>query len=176
MTAANGWLGGFSTAIADWQTAELLTDRLLPFVRNSLSQVKPLLNEEPVSKGSVQRAIVQSFVDLDDPIIKSAVHALCSPYTILSQALCTWRVLVIQEQFWGKKRPDGKWEAVPLSVEQTGSNEEIARVYKVRPGKEIVKDGRVLGMMVSPAFSDGILWSIAPDAEVRSSNAAVSDC
>lgn len=49
------------------------------------------------------------------------------------------------------------WDAVPLSVDQTGKNaEEIARLNAEHPGEEatIVQDGRVLGIMVSRAFGD----------------------
>lgn len=65
----------------------------------------------------------------------------------------------------GQKR-NGKWEAIPLSVDQTGSNkDEIARIYREHPGEgDIVKDGRVLGMMVSRAFGDS-RWKLPLDVQ-----------
>lgn len=90
----------------------------------------------------------------------------------------------------GQKASDGKWEAIPLSMDQTGHNkEEIARLHNEHPGEEdVVKDGRELGMMVSRAFGDGqrkwplelheaeILWTRAPGTKVRHSNTTISDC
>jgi pyruvate dehydrogenase phosphatase len=57
----------------------------------------------------------------------------------------------------GQQKLDGKWEAMPLSVDQTGKNkEEIARLYKEHPNEEdIIRNGRVLGIAVSRAFGDG---------------------
>lgn len=42
----------------------------------------------------------------------------------------------------GQKQLDGKWEAIPLSADQTGHNkEEVTRLKKEHPGKEdIAKD------------------------------------
>lgn len=54
------------------QTAELLKKQLLPFVRHSLSQVKPPSNEESLPEELVQRAIIKGFLNLDDSIVKKA--------------------------------------------------------------------------------------------------------
>ncbi|PKY06427.1 protein serine/threonine phosphatase 2C [Aspergillus campestris IBT 28561] len=161
-----------------WQTAELLKKQLLPFVLHSLRQVKPPFNEESLSEKSVQRATIKGFVSLDDSIIKAALDtsqseeplqqkvkklapayagscALLSIYDSITSTLhvaCTGDSRAVL----GQKRPDGTWEAIPLSVDQTGTNkEEIARLHKEHPGEEdIVKNGRVLGIMVSRAFGD----------------------
>ncbi|KAJ5619515.1 protein serine/threonine phosphatase 2C [Penicillium lagena] len=163
---------------AGWQTADLLEKQLLPFVRHSLNQVKPSLNDETVSSDLVQRAIIKGFLNLDDSIIKTALRtaqskeplsekvkklmpafagscALLSLYDPSTRSLhvaCTGDSRAVL----GQQLPNGTWEAIPLSVDQTGSNqEEIARLYKEHPGeKEIVKEGRVLGVMVSRAFGD----------------------
>ncbi|KAJ5188524.1 hypothetical protein N7491_004848 [Penicillium cf. griseofulvum] len=177
----NQWM---SWAVFDghsgWQTADLLTKQLLPFVRRRLAETKPLSNE-PVPNESVQRAIMKGFVDLDDFIIKTAQEtstskesfqdkvkklapayagscALLSLYDPITNTLhvaCTGDSRAVL----GQKGSDGKWEAIPLSVDQTGSNEkEITRISKEHPGEEnIAKDGRVLGLMVSRAFGD-VLW------------------
>ena len=56
----------------------------------------------------------------------------------------------------GRRTTDGKWQAVPLSVDQSGSNEdEIARINSEHPNETgIAKDGRILGIMCSRAFGD----------------------
>lgn len=74
--------------------------------------------------------------------ITSKLHAAC---TGVSRAVL------------GQKRPEGSWEAMPLSVDQTGKNkDEIARLHKEHPGEEgMVKNGRVLGIKVLRALGDG---------------------
>jgi pyruvate dehydrogenase phosphatase len=126
----------------------------------------------------VQNAIMKAFVDLDDSIIETALAtaqskislqekakrlapayagscALLSLYDSLTGTLhvaCTGDSRAVL----GEKGPDGKWNAIPLSVDQSGRNEdEIARLHKEHPGEDnIVKDGRVLGIMVSRGFGD----------------------
>ncbi|KAJ5950728.1 Protein phosphatase 2C [Penicillium vulpinum] len=163
-----------------WQTADLLTKQLLPFVQRRLTEAKPPSNE-PVPNESVRRAIMNGFVDLDDSIIKTAqdtsnskksfqdkvkklapafagscaLLALYDPFTSTLHVACTGDSRAVL----GQKGPDGKWEVIPLSVDQTGSNEEeVARISEEHPGEEnIAKGGRVLGLMVSRAFGDS-LW------------------
>ena len=165
------------------QTADLLEGQLVPFVQRSLqTQVKSSLlskdGEEHASADLVQCALKEAFLDLDDSIMKTvpsvsentnltlpekvrklqpawagscALLSVYDPITSTLHVACTGDSRAVL----GQKR-DGKWEAIPLSIDQTGSNEdEIARLYKEHPGEEdIVKDGRVLGMRVSRAFGD----------------------
>ncbi|PNP59593.1 hypothetical protein THARTR1_00766 [Trichoderma harzianum] len=161
---------------AGWQTADLLTKQLVPFVRHSLSQVIPTASKT-VPDEAIQHAIQKAFVKLDDSIIKTAADtsqsqeplqdklkklavayagscALLSVYDPVTRNLhvaCTGDSRAVL----GQKSND-KWEAIPLSVDQTGDNkEEVARLSKEHPGEDnIVKGGRVLGMMVSRAFGD----------------------
>ncbi|KAH8645802.1 phosphatase 2C-like domain-containing protein, partial [Xylariales sp. PMI_506] len=84
-----------------------------------------------------------------------ALLALFDPLTRMLRVACVGdsrAVLGYQEG-----GSDGQWRAEPLSVDQTGSNaDEEARLAAEHPGEEgIVKDGRVLGIMVSRAFGDG---------------------
>ncbi|CAG7987596.1 unnamed protein product [Penicillium olsonii] len=160
-----------------WQTAQLLTEQLLPFVRCNLSQLKPS-SDGFTPDGSVQHAITKAFVDLDDSIIETALAtsqsnmslqekakklapayagscALVSLYDPLTSTLhvaCTGDSRAVL----GQKGSDGKWKAIPLSIDQSGSNEdEVARLRKEHPGEDnVVENGRVLGMMVSRAFGD----------------------
>ena len=181
---------------AGWQTAEVLEEQLVPFVQRSLErQVKSLLpghGGEHLSAELVQSALRRAFVDLDDSIMKAvpnvsentdlllqekvkqlapawagscALLSVYDPVTSTLHVACTGDSRAVL----GQKR-NGKWEAIPLSIDQTGSNEdEIARLYKEHPGeKEIVKDGRVLGMMVSRAFGDSRWkWSLDVQEDVK---------
>ncbi|WAO85835.1 PPM-type phosphatase domain-containing protein [Fusarium falciforme] len=164
---------------AGWQTADLLEKQLIPHVQQTLSQLKPASTGEPIPDEDVQRAIAAAFVNLDNLIIKTALDtaesteplqdkikkqavayagscallSLYDPSTNNLYTACTGDSRAVL----GRRGADGKWEAIPLSVDQTGDNkEEVARLAKEHPGEEnIVKDGRVLGMMVSRAFGDG---------------------
>ncbi|POR33576.1 Pyruvate dehydrogenase [Tolypocladium paradoxum] len=164
---------------AGWQTADLLEKQLLPHVRHSLSQVKSALIGGSVPDEVVRHAITTAFVNLDDSVIKTAMDtaqskeplqdkikklapayagscallSLYDPVTSNLHVACTGDSRAVL----GQKGANGKWEAIPLSVDQTGDNkEEVARLSKEHPGEEnIVKNGRVLGMMVSRAFGDG---------------------
>lgn len=175
-----------------WQTADLLTKQLLPFVRRRLSEAKPASNDELVPNEAVQRAIMKGFVDLDDSIIKTALDtsrskesfqdkvkklapayagscallSLYDPITSTLHVACTGDSRAVL----GQKGPDGKWEAIPLSVDQTGSNEEeVIRISKEHPGEEnIAKGGRVLGVTVSRAFGDSLWkWSLDFQKEMK---------
>ncbi|GAP82694.2 putative protein phosphatase 2C [Rosellinia necatrix] len=171
------WMAwGIFDGHAGWQTADFLTKQLLPFVRHSLSRIIPTASKT-VPDEAIQHAIKKAFVNLDDSIIKTAADtsqseeplqdklkklaisyagscALLSVYDPVTSNLhvaCTGDSRAV----FGQKS-NGKWEAIPLSVDQTGDNkEEIARLNKEHPGEDnIIKGGRVLGMMVSRAFGD----------------------
>ncbi|KAK8915667.1 hypothetical protein H634G_07900 [Metarhizium anisopliae BRIP 53293] len=122
---------------------------------------------------------MKAFVDLDNSIIKKAEDAsesdqslqervrrfapafagscallsLYDPMTSRLHVACTGDSRAVL----GQQSPDGKWEAVPLSTDQTGRNEaEVARLNAEHPGEEgLTQDGRVLGLAVSRAFGDG---------------------
>ncbi|KAI0427147.1 putative pyruvate dehydrogenase [Xylaria sp. FL1042] len=173
------WMAwGIFDGHAGWQTADLLTKQLLPFVRHSLSQVIPTASEDrTVPDETIQHSIKRAFVNLDDSIIKTgaetsqseeplqdklkklavsyagscALLSVYDPATGNLHVACTGDSRAVLGQ-----KNNGKWEAIPLSVDQTGDNkEEVARLSKEHPGEDnIVKGGRVLGMMVSRAFGD----------------------
>lgn len=174
------------------QTAELLKEHLLPFVRRSLSHVKSSSAGEALSDEFVQSAIVKGFLDLDDSIIKTALETVQSRYplpekvkklapayagscALLSMYDSTTSTLHVactgdSRAVLGRKGPDGRWEAKALSVDQTGNNEEeIARLHEEHPGEEdMIKNGRVLGLMVSRAFGDcRWKWSLEFQREVQ---------
>ena len=164
---------------AGWQTAQLLSEEMLPYVQRGLSQLQPDSPDVIPDDNAIHRAIMEAFTDLDDSIINTAhitsqielpLHqkmrkllpafsgscALLSVYDPSGRKLhvaCTGDCRAVH----GCKEVDGKWQAVPLSVDQSGSNEEeIARINQEHPGEEdISQDGRMLGLMVSRAFGDG---------------------
>ncbi|KAJ5212156.1 protein serine/threonine phosphatase 2C [Penicillium cinerascens] len=162
---------------AGWQTADLLQKQLLTFVRHGLSQIK-LSSEGYTSDASVQDAVVKGFLALDDSIVETALQTSqskmslaekvkkllpayagsCALLSLYDSATSTLHVACTGDSraVLGQQGPDGKWEAIPLSVDQTGYNEEeIARLCSEHPGeKNMIKDGRVLGLAVSRAFGD----------------------
>ncbi|KAG9856490.1 protein serine/threonine phosphatase 2C, partial [Aureobasidium melanogenum] len=164
---------------AGWQTADLLEKQLVPLVQQYLRQATLAFGEQSGYKEAIQHAITKAFVDLDSSLIGTAQEtsqsnlpfqekmqrllpafagscALLSLYDPVTSSLhvaCTGDSRAVL----GQRNPDGTWKAIPLSIDQTGSNtEEIARIHQEHPGEEdIVKNGRVLGLMVSRAFGDG---------------------
>ncbi|KAH6847747.1 phosphatase 2C-like domain-containing protein [Chaetomium sp. MPI-CAGE-AT-0009] len=179
-----------------WQTADLL-----PFVRNSLGQAKSALGKESAATDAVQDAIIRAFVRLDDAIIKSvsdiiqsnaplqdklvklmpgyagscALLSMYDPLTSTLHVACTGDSRAVL----GRKRPDGTWEAVGLSLDQTGHNaEEVARLKREHPGEDniVTKDGLVLGHPGSRALGDG-RWKwpldLQPDLRIRFNSPAV---
>lgn len=174
-----------------WQTADLLQRQLLPFVRRRLEQAQ--LTSGVRSDGIIQETVKQGFADLDAFIFRTALDtarssgiplqekverllpayagscALLSLYDPVTRNLhvaCTGDSRAVLAQ----QLPNGSWEATPLSIDQTGSNEdEAARICKEHPGEEgIVKNGRVLGMMVSRAFGDGQWkWPLEVQQEMK---------
>lgn len=126
---------------------------------------KSLSNTGSVPEEFNQRAISDGFVNLDGSIIKSASRvaqseeplknkvkklapawsgscallSLYDPVTSTLHVACTGDSRAVL----GQRGPGGKWEAIPLSVDQTGrNNEEIARICKEHPGEgDIIKKG-----------------------------------
>lgn len=161
------------------QTADLLSQQLVPVVQQYLRQTNLASEEQCEAKESAHHAITKAFVDLDTSIINTAKEisqsplplqekmqrlmpafagscallALYDPVTKNLHVACTGDSRAVL----GRKNPDGSWEAIPLSIDQTGSNaSEISRLYAEHPNEDdIVKNGRVLGLMVSRAFGDG---------------------
>ncbi|KAJ5239365.1 hypothetical protein N7468_003984 [Penicillium chermesinum] len=163
---------------AGWQTSKLLETKLLPYVRERLTQLQDQYGQGPAPTHVVQDAITQGFLNLDTSIMKAAEESAasdeplqikagklapafagsCALLSLFDPATSTLHVACTGDSraVLGQQRPDGSWEAIPLSVDQTGRNaQEISRLQKEHPGEDnIVKGGRVLGLMVSRAFGD----------------------
>ncbi|KAK7928836.1 hypothetical protein PG985_005834 [Apiospora marii] len=144
-----------------------------------LSQIKPPSNGEVTSEQTVHSVIKKAFVDLDGSIIKTAEDASesslplqeklrifapafagsCALLSLYDPITSRLHVACVGDSraVLGRKSLDGKWEAIPLSADQTGNNTaEVARLNAEHPGEEgLAQDGRVLGLVVSRAFGDG---------------------
>ncbi|PWY89657.1 protein serine/threonine phosphatase 2C [Aspergillus sclerotioniger CBS 115572] len=187
----NQWMAwGLFDGHGGGHTAELLKEKLLPFVRHSLNQVERSPDGRMVPEELIQHAIMKGFQNLDNSIIETALStsqserllqekvkrltpafsgscALLSLYDPSAKTLhvaCTGDSRAVL----GSLGTDGKWEATPLSVDQTGFNEEeAARIHDEHPGENVVVQGRVLGFGTSRAFGDSQLkWPLDFQQEV----------
>ncbi|KAL9610506.1 MAG: hypothetical protein Q9167_004791 [Letrouitia subvulpina] len=136
----------------------------------------------------INQAIKRGFLQLDNDIIQLATEAILGP-TALNKALpdlepantgsCALlaiydvatqllRVANVGDSraVLGRRNAAGDWEAIPLSVDQTGSNQdEAARIKAEHPNEpNVVKNGQVLGMAVSRAFGN-IRWKVSREIQ-----------
>ena len=133
---------------------------------------------DQIASREVDQAIRSAFLDLDKEIMETAAKALAEPRYLTeaigalgpaysgSCALLSFynsdsKTLKIactgdSRAVLGRRSAAGKWQAVPLSVDQTGYNpEEVARLQREHPNEsEMIKNGRLLGLAVTRAFGD----------------------
>lgn len=144
---------------------------------------------------AVDAAIKKGFTRLDDEIVHQSVQevfksnsrnlaaellapalsgscALLSFYdssTGLLRVACTGDSRAVL----GRRTSNGKWSALPLSVDQTGANpDEESRLRKMHPGEEhVVRNGRIFGgLEPSRAFGDATYkWSKEVATRLRDS-------
>lgn len=166
-----------------WTTSAKLRQALINYVARELnSTYKAALadsSSSSPSSESIEAAIKKGFTKLDYEIVHESVEkvtkansklvaaellapalsgacALLSFYDSNSKLLrvaCTGDSRAVL----GRRGASGKWVAMPLSVDQTGSNpEEAARIRKQHPGEDYaIKNGRVLGgLEPTRAFGD----------------------
>jgi len=154
----------------------VLEKYLIHYLMRELKLATPI--RFPLSSRQADQAIKRAFLDLDHDIMETAAAAVSGPrfltdamsetgpayagscallsyYDEQSQLLkvaCTGDSRAVL----GRRNEAGEWEAIVLSADQTGHNEdEIARLAKDHPGEDkLIKDGRILGMAVSRAFGD----------------------
>lgn len=162
------------------QTSQALTQHLVPYVHTYLKQVAesaaPSLDD-----ATIHKAIKEAFLALDKAFVQHgqetvanpalsfatkvqrlatasngscAILSLFDPSTRKLHVACTGDSRAVL----GRQAPDGKWETIPLSVDQGGGNpDEIKRIAAEHPDEDIdgiVKDGRVLGLATARAFGD----------------------
>jgi len=76
-----------------------------------------------------------------------------------------WRIPVIQGR---QRKPDDKWEAMPLSVDQTSKNkEEIARLHREQPVE--------VAYSIPEGPATEILWSTPSGPNIQHSSATLSN-
>ncbi|KAJ5185279.1 protein serine/threonine phosphatase 2C [Penicillium cf. griseofulvum] len=105
-------------------------------------------------------------MNLDDSTVKTALeprgvaresketgprlNGSCALLSMYDSNIGTWHVACTGDTraVWGQQKLDGKWEAMPLSVDQTGKNKEgIARLHKEHPDEEdIIQTGGCYGL------------------------------
>lgn len=159
---------------------------------NASSEVASVMGD--LQPDQIDMAIKSSFLGLDRLIVEGGAKAIvenrylndamselapsyagsCALLCLYQQKNQTLRVACTGDSraVLGRRNAAGDWEAVALSTDQTGFNEsEVARLYDEHPGeKDIIKDGRLLGLAVTRAFGDG-LWKwpkeVAEEARQR---------
>ncbi|KAL8683254.1 MAG: hypothetical protein Q9186_000756 [Xanthomendoza sp. 1 TL-2023] len=124
------------------------------------------------------QAITDAFLRLDNDILKLATQAITGSQSLRdsmhnlapadsgsSALLAMWDTasgylhvanVGNSRAVLGRCNAQGTWEAQPLSIDQTGCNEdEVARLQSEHPNEpEMMKDGRLLGLVVTRAFGD----------------------
>lgn len=190
---------GLTSYNSGWTTSAKLRQVLISFVARELNATYKSALSNPnlmfPSPESIDEAIKRGFVRLDNEIIHDSVEkvikanskrvaaellapalsgscALLSFYDSQSETLrvaCTGDSRAVL----GRRGPHGKWTATPLSVDQTGSNEEeAARLRKEHPGEQyVVHNGRVLGgLEPTRAFGDSFYkWTRETQDHIKGS-------
>ncbi|POS87056.1 hypothetical protein EPUL_001779, partial [Erysiphe pulchra] len=172
-----------------WTTSAKLRQVLINFVARELNttfqEATSQNSTDSPSNEAIHSAIKTGFTRLDDEIVinnvqktfkansKVAAAELLAPALSGSCALLSFydsnsKLLHVactgdSRAVLGRKGDNGKWVALPLSEDQTGSNpNEQARVQKEHPEEEhVIRNGRVLGgLEPTRAFGDASYkWS-----------------
>lgn len=176
--------GVFDGHCGDHTAVYLQTD-LVPCVSKHLYKM-PLSS----SSGSINLALKEAFLEADGLILDRARRSLnghpplhqlaqrnlarampgsCALLSMFDPASSKLRVACVGDSRAVLGRWDaaeGKYKAIPLSVDQTGFNEaEVARIKAEHPGEDDILDpktGRLLGLAVTRAFGDH-RWKWADD-------------
>ncbi|KZF25793.1 pyruvate dehydrogenase phosphatase [Xylona heveae TC161] len=199
-SASSDWMfWGVFDGHSGWTTSAKLRQVLISFVARELNATYKSALTNPASSvpspESIDTAIKKGFLKLDHEIIHESVEkvmkanakrvaaellapalsgscALLSFYDSRSKLLrvaCTGDSRAVL----GRRGASGKWTATPLSVDQTGSNEEeAARLRREHPGEEyVVRNGRILGgLEPSRAFGDSFYkWTKETQERIKMS-------
>ncbi|PSN68606.1 protein serine/threonine phosphatase 2C [Corynespora cassiicola Philippines] len=198
--AASDWMfWGVFDGHSGWVTSAKLRQTLISFVARELNTTYKSALEDPAvrfpSPEAIDKAIKTGFVRLDNDIVHESVKkvkkaqskvaaaellapalsgscALLSFYDSRSKLLrvaCTGDSRAVL----GRRGPNGKWTATPLSEDQTGGTaSEAERLRKEHPGEpNVVRNGRILGgLEPSRAFGDAYYkWSLQTNEELKKS-------
>jgi pyruvate dehydrogenase phosphatase len=169
-----------------WTTSALLRDALIPYVARELNSTYTSNSSSSAgtpsfpSPASIDAAIKSGFVKLDNEIVHESVKKtlkanskrvaaeLLAPALSGSCALLSFydsrsgklRVACTGDSraILGRRSSNGKYDALALSVDQTGANKDEAdRIRKEHPGEErlVIQRGRVFGgLEPTRAFGD----------------------
>ncbi|KAF2278044.1 protein serine/threonine phosphatase 2C [Westerdykella ornata] len=182
-----------------WVTSAKLRQALISFVVRELNSTYKTALEDPSTRfpspDSIDKAIKTGFLRLDHEIVhesvakvkkaqsKLAAAELLAPALSGSCALLSFydsrskllRVACTGDSraVLGRRGPNGKWIATPLSTDQTGSTpSEAERLIKEHPGEpNVVRNGRILGgLEPSRAFGDAYYkWTAQTNEELKRS-------
>lgn len=116
------------------------------------------LDDEIVNQ-SVQKVLKQNSKTMAAEMLAPALSGSCALLSFYDSRAKLLRVACTGDSraVLGRRSDSGKWTALPLSVDQTGSNpDEVARMRKLHPGEEhVIRNGRVLGgLEPTRAFGD----------------------
>ncbi|KAI9848185.1 MAG: hypothetical protein M1837_000859 [Sclerophora amabilis] len=199
-TSSSDWMfWGVFDGHSGWTTSAKLRQVLISFVARELNATYKSALADPSTTlptpESVDSAIKKGFLRLDHEIIHESVEkvikanskrvgaellapalsgscALLSFYDSKSKLLrvaCTGDSRAVL----GRRGESGKWVATPLSVDQTGSNEdEAARMRNEHPGEaNVIRNGRVLGgLEPTRAFGDSFYkWTRETQDRIKGS-------
>ncbi|KAG7858217.1 hypothetical protein KL919_003475 [Ogataea angusta] len=184
---------------AGWNTSAKLRDSLLDYVVNELDQAYKVSDKNlrliPSSE-TIDRAIKQGFLKLDDEIVNKNVQKLlenpsnkAGAAELLMPALSGSCALMsfydthsrnLKVAVTGDSRAllgslddhENKWTVRALSTDQTGSNPtEVAKLLSEHPNEpNVVRNGRVLGSLEpTRAFGDA-RYKWAKDIQTRVAN------
>jgi pyruvate dehydrogenase phosphatase len=162
------------------QTSEAVSKSILPYVYNSLRNLT-----RSATGTSVDQAIKDGFIALDDIFIREiqqtmdsnasfaekvlrlapgsngscALLALFDPFNRTLHVACTGDSRAVL----GCQTADGKWETVPLSVDQNVKNAaELERVQREHPGEEfLIKGNYYMCLEPTRVFDDcDVKWPL----------------
>ena len=169
---------GKADAYSGWETAAALHDYVVRYVVRELVALSTSGRVSDVEGDDINRAIKDAFLSLDRDIMDLGAKAASGP-SFLNDAMtqvapCYAGSCALVSYYHsdsqqlkvacagdsravlGRRNASGGWQAIALSADQTGNNEdEVSRLRKEHPDEpEMIKAGRVLGMAVTRAFGD----------------------
>ena len=161
-----------------WETAAALHDYVVRYIVRELVALSTSGRVSDVEGGDIDRAIKDAFLSLDGDIMDLGAKAASGP-SFLNDAMtqvapCYAGSCALVSYYHsdsqqlkvacagdsravlGRRKASGGWEAIALSADQTGNNEdEVSRLQKEHPDEpEMIKTGRLLGLAVTRAFGD----------------------
>ncbi|OJJ47495.1 hypothetical protein ASPZODRAFT_130993 [Penicilliopsis zonata CBS 506.65] len=180
-----------------WTTSAKLRDVLISYVARELNTTYKAATAESStlvpSSDAIDAAIKQGFVRLDNDIVYNSVEKVFKSNSrraaaeLLAPALSGSCALMAfydsqskdlkvacagdSRAVLGRRGPNGKWTATPLSEDQTGGTpSEMKRLREEHPGEpNVVRNGRILGNLEpSRSFGDAFYkWSKETQEKIK---------